>query len=278
MTVAPGTTPQHPTIDTSNTATISFSTPPPPTCTPGAVQLAITPNNPTPGSQFSVTVTGTVGANALLFFGPNTGATQLPNPGPLHNAVICLNAPFQSFALGPIPAAGSRTVNIPTPPNAAVGSTLNYQAVTVAPGATPQTATIDTSSTVAVTFAAPPPPPPCTPGTVQLVITPDVPVQAGNTITISITGTAGAHLILAESRNLGAATLPQNAGTLCLAMPYHASFLGVIPASGTYTQSHVVPPNANLPGNLTVYYQAVTVTGSGQTHTYDTSNTDSLTF
>ncbi len=266
-----------PVNDTSNVASITFTTPTPPTCNPGAVQLAVSPSNPPAGTPVSVTVTGAPGAHVTLFRGAAAGATQLNGPGPLSGTVICLNSPFNAIPFGTLDANGTKTANVPTPPNVAVGATWTFQAVTSV-GAQ-QSATIDTSNTVTVTFAAAPPPPPCTPGALVLAITPDVPVTAGATITTAVTGPAGAHIFLAESHQLGSTSLPGSTLSLCLGMPHFLHPLGVIPAGGTLSLSHVVPVSANLPGNVTVYYQAVSVSGGpGQAHTYDTSNTDSLMF
>ncbi len=270
--------PSH-TVDTSNVVTATVGPPPPPpTCNPGTVVLAVTPSNPAAGTPLSVTVTGAAGANVVLFSGPNAGATTLGGPGggPLAGTVICLNAPFTSQPLGPLPASGTRTIQIPTPANAPAGTVRVFQAVTIAGGAT--TPTVDTSNTQTVTFAAAPPPPPCTPGTVQLTITPDGVVTPGSTITTSVTGTAGGHVILVESRNLGSLSFPPGSLSLCLGQPLQMHMFGTIPAGGTLTRSHALPPNAMIPTGLTLWFQAVVVTGSGQNTVFDTSNTDSLQF
>ncbi len=274
VTMVPG---QPPTIDTSNTSSITFTTPPPPSCTPGAVGLSITPANPSPGQQMTVAVTGTPGAIATLFSAPATGASVLGGMGPLTGAVICLAFPFHSMPLGPIPASGTKTVTLRAPLNAVVGSTIHYQALTAVGGSPTTTPTIDTSATVPVTISPLPPPPPCTPGTVSLVITPDVPVQAGNTITTTVTGTPGAHVLMVQGKSLGASML-QNNTTLCIAAPYHVHPLGTLDASGTLTRSYVLPPFVPLTGTQVWFYQAVTATGTGATLSFDTSNTDSLTF
>ena len=45
---------------------------------------------------------------------------------------------------------------------------------------------------------------------------------------------------------------------------------------GTLTMTHVVPPNAPLPGNVTIWFQAVTVVPAPGAMVFDTSNTDFL--
>jgi hypothetical protein len=167
-------------------------------------------------------------------------------------------------------------IAIPAPP-VAPGATVNFQAVTATMPAPGTPSTIDTSNTASWTRPLPPPPPPCAPGNVQLVITPDVQVQPGNTITVSVTGTPGALVVLVMSHALGSTPVPALPSPLCLGSPLVTNHVGMLPAGGTLTLTHVVPPNATLPG-VTIFFQAVTVAmpTSGNTPTFDTSNTDFL--
>jgi hypothetical protein len=268
---APGT---PPVVDTSNVITLGGGPPPPPPpCTPGAVQLGVAPASVPPGAPVTVTVTGTPGAGVILFFSHALGSTLLPGPGPAMGPVICLGQPMHA-PIGQIPPSGTRTIQFPTPPGAPIGSSLHYQAVTIAPAQ--PAPVVDTSNVATVTFTAPPPPPPCVPGAAILTITPDVPVQPGNTISVSVTATAGSLVVMARSHALGSTSFPFLTNPLCLAMPIDADFFGVIPAGGTLTQTHTVPPNAILPGNVTIEFQAVVVAASGGVLVFDTSNTDFL--
>jgi hypothetical protein len=65
---------------------------------------------------------------------------------------------------------------------------------------------------------------------------------------------------------------------LCLATPILTLPFGVIPTGGTLTHTHTVPTTATLPGNVTIWFQAITLAFSTTTPmpTFDTSNTDSL--
>jgi hypothetical protein len=251
------------------------------TCPTGSVVLTVTPN--ATNTQLAVSVTGTAGAGVLLFQGPHTGQSTLGGNGPLANTVICLGTPFFPFPIGHIPAGGTLTLNLPAPP-IPPGATVNFQAVTIAlsgtpsPGSPPPTATVDTSNTASFTRPAPPPPGPCTPGSVVLNITPDTQVTPGSTITMSVTGTPGAFVMLAASHALGSTSFPHLPNPLCLAMPLASLPFGVIPTGGTLTHSHTVPATATLPGNVTIYFQAITVVWTAGTTmpTLDTSNTDFL--
>ena len=257
-------------VDTSNAVSVLFGGPPP--CTPGSVQLTITPSNPAPGTPLAVSVTGTPGAFALLFRSDSQGSAIVPPHGPFAGEVICLDAPFRQRPLGPIPVSGTLAVQIPTPPGPA-GATLYYQAGTVAPA--PTGATRDTSNVVAITR---PQPPPCVPGNVLLDIQPDTPVLPGSTITIGVTGTAGSLVLLASGPNLGSTTLPLGNLALCLGWPWHVRVLGMTSAAGTLSETHNVPPNAMLPPNLTVYFQAVEISAASSALAFDISNLDTLTF
>ncbi|HET6203531.1 MAG TPA: hypothetical protein VFI25_12095 [Planctomycetota bacterium] len=247
-------------------------------CTIGAVVLSVTPDTPVPaGAPVTVSVTGTPGAGVLVFRGPNAGATTLSGPGPLSGTTICLNSPFAVVPIGWIPPSGTRTVQMPTPPNAPVGSSLNFQAVTIA--MSPTGAVVDTSGTDSVTFVAPPPPPPCTPGPLGLTITPDAPVQPNDTIVRTVTAPAGSLVLLAGGPNPGSTNLPFGGGlNLCLGTPFFVHFFGIVPASGSITHSHTVPPGAPLPGTMTITFQAIAFSFSSGTLSVATSNTDTLTF
>jgi len=246
-------------------------------CTPGGVGLTVTPDTPIPpGSPVTVSVTGTPGAFVLVFRGPNLGSTTLPGPGPLAGTTICLASPFLPIPVGSIPPSGTRTVMLPTPFSAAAGSMRHFQAVTIA--MSPSGATVDTSGTDSVTFGPPGPPPPCNPGPIGLTITPDVPVQPGDTIVRTVTAPAGSFVLLAAGPNLGSTNLPFLNVDLCLGFPFFPHFAGMVPMSGTLTHQHTVPPNAPLPGNLTIHFQAIAFSFSGGSLSAATSNLDSLTF
>ena len=238
------------------------------TCPQGQVGLAITPANPVAGTAIQITITGTPGAAITLFNGANPGQTTLSGPGPLNGTVICLNAPFRHHHLGQVPPSGTKTVPFPTPPGIPAGGTREYQVVTVSPGPT-----VDTSNTVTLTFAAPPL---CVPGNAVLSVLPDVPAQPGDTITVDVTATVGSFVMLARSPHAGSTPLPFPNLTLCLGMPYHLRLMGVIPTTGTLTETHSIPTNATLPGNATIHFQAVVISISGGNLTIDTSNTDTL--
>jgi hypothetical protein len=256
----------QPTVDTSHPASITIgSPPPPPPCVPGAVVLAITPTNPTPGQPLSVSVTGTAGAVVQLFSSTQQGTTPLPN-----GAVICLAPPFGSMFLGHIPPSGTLTAQVPThpwnpPPQ------LHYQAMTTAPG-TPHP-TVDTSNVVTVTFQ---PPPPCPHGAVVLDIQPNGPVPPGGQITKNVTTTPGALVLLASSLHLGQTPLPIPNLSLCLSGQFSVEFMGIVPASGTLTVTQPAPPQ--VPHGVTIYLQAVAVTVSGGNLVLDTSNLDTIQF
>lgn len=238
-------------------------------CPTGTVGLTVTLS--TAGQHMLVSVTGTPAAHAVLLHGPTLGQATLPG-GPLGGTVVCLAAPFSMTQLGQIPPGGTLTTQFPAPP-VPPGATIHFQALTMAP---PQPPTVDTSNTASVTVPQLPPPPPCAPGAVQLTILPDVQVQPGNTISISITGTPGAHVHLLRSHALGSTPVPSLPSPLCLAQPLSIMFTAVIPASGTLTMTHVVPPSATLPGNVTIWFQAVTVAQAPGGMAFDTSNTDFL--
>jgi hypothetical protein len=219
-----------------------------------------------PGELVTVVVTGTPGARALLFSGPSMGQTTLG--GPLATT-LCLAAPYRSLLLGGLPHSGTRSFTVRTPHFAPIGSQLHYQAVTLAHGRM-----TDTSPLASVSFVAAGP---CLPGSVVLDIQPDVPVQPGNTVTISVTGTPGAHVLLFTSHNLGSTSV-RGAFTLCLDPRISVRAFGTIPAGGTLSHSFTVPAGAMLPGNRTLHYQAVEVVTDPSGRMFDTSNLDMLTF
>jgi hypothetical protein len=241
-------------------------------CPTGSVGLMVALSTSSAGQHvLHVSVTGTPAAYAVLLHGPALGQATLPG-GPAGGTVVCLAAPFGMTQLGQIPPGGTLTTQFPAPP-LPPGATIHFQALTMAPPLPP---TVDTSNTASVTVPQPPPPPPCTPGAVQLTILPDVQVQPGNTISITITGTPGAHVHLVRSHALGSTPVPVLPSPLCLAQPLSLMFTAVIPASGTLTMTHVVPPNATLPGNVTIWFQAVTAAQGPGGMIFDTSNTDFL--
>jgi len=244
----------------------------PPPCTPGGVTLQVLPDTPiSPGTPIQVSVTGNPGDFALLFAGPNLGSTTL-SFGPFSGTTVCLDFPFFPLPLGMIPASGTKMVTLPTGFLTPSGSTRHYQAVTVTP-MTPMSG--DTSNLDSVTFTGPTG---CTPGSVGLTITPDVPVQPGDTITIDVTGTPGSFAILFSGPNPGATNLPIGGGTtICLSFPFFAFPFGMIPPSGTLSHSHMVPAGAPLPLGMTRTFQALTVAPPSPA-TFDTSNTDTLQF
>ncbi|MCI0588044.1 MAG: hypothetical protein L0323_14525 [Planctomycetes bacterium] len=242
-------------------------------CTVGTAGLTVTPDTPVvPGSQITVSVTGNPGAYVLVFRGPNPGATTLP--GFFGGATICLDSPFLPIPIGSIPSSGTKTVQLPTNPNAAAGTSYTYQAVTLSYSGG---LNVDTSGTDSITFSSPGPPPPCNPGALGLTVTPDVPVQPGDTIVRTVTGPPDTYVFLAFGQNLGSTTIPYINLNLCLGFPFGVSFMGEIPASGTLTKQNTIPPSATLPGNVTVSIQAFSVSYSGG-FSFDTSNLDSLVF
>src|SRR5262249_53170393 len=142
-----------------------------------------------------------------------------------------------------------------TPFGAPVGSSLTFQAATIAPS--PTGPVVDTSATDSVTFGPPAPPPPCTPGPIGLTITPDAPVQPGDTIVQTVTAPAGSFVLLAAGPNLGSTNPPFMNVNLCLGFPFFLFPFGMVPASGTLTHQHTVPSTAPLPGNMTINFQAI---------------------
>lgn len=242
-------------------------------CTVGTLGLTITPDSPvSPGSQITVCVTGNPGSLVILYRGPNPGETTLS--GLLSGTTICLDPPYLPIPIGLIPTSGTRTVNLPTNPFASVGSSYTYQAVTLSYSGG---LNVDTSGTDSITFSSPGPPPPCNPGTLGLTVTPDVPLQPGDTVVRTVTGPPETYVLLAFGPTLGSTTIPYINVTLCLDFPFGLIYFGEIDASGTLTKQNMIPPSANLPGNVTIHIQAYSFAYSGG-FTFDTSNLDSLTY
>jgi len=240
-------------------------------CPQGNVVLTVTPSA---SNLLAVSVTGTPGASVVLFRGHDLGQTTLSG-GALNGTVLCLATPFIPIPLGQIPTGGTKTISAPS--LVPIGSTVHFQAVTVVHSLSGSAITVDTSNVASFTNQ-PPPPTPCTPGNVQLTVTPDGQVQPGQTITVSVTGTPGAFVVLAASHSLGSTPLPFLSSPLCVGWPVVPLPFGVIPTSGTLTRTHTVPTGATLPGNVTIFLQAVTASPSttGGMLVFDTSNTDSL--
>ncbi len=242
-------------------------------CPQGMVVLDVQPDSPVPpGSPVAVSVTGTPGALAILVRGPNAGQTTLPGPGPIGGSVVCLAPPFDGTPLAPIPPSGTLAVPVPMPP-APPGTVFQLQALTLAP----PTPTVDTSNLDSVTIGPPPPPPPCSVGSAQLAITPDGPVQPGDTIAIAVTAAPGSLVLLAMGPQPGATPLGPFPIVLCLGMPFEFHPAGVIPPNGTLLLQNQVPPNAPLPGNVTIFFQAFAVSVSSGVFTINPSNPDTLT-
>jgi hypothetical protein len=238
-------------------------------CPQGDVVLTVTPS--ATNATIDVSVTGTPGAGIVLFKGSDLGETTLTG-WLLNGTVICLDTPFLPIPLGQIPSGGTKTVTLPV---ISSGAMVHFQAVTLESSGFWMPPTVETSNTASFT---PPPPPPCTPGNVQLVITPDAPVQPGNTITISVTGAPGALVLLDVSHAFGSTPVPFLPAPLCLELPIAPLFFGFIPSGGTLTRTHTVSMNAMLPGDVTLFFQAVTLDPAtpGTLPEFDTSNTDSL--
>jgi len=243
-------------------------------CPTGNVVLSGAPMMPVPPGTFvPLTVTGTPGAGLQVFTSAMPGQTTLMGPGPLNGVTLCLAQPLHHHPAGHNAPSGSRTIHVRVPYGAPAGAMIHVQVVEIAPSSTgPVT---DTSNVVTITVGSTPP---CNAGNVVLTITPDQPVQPGDTISIDVTGTPGAFAVLVSGPHPGSTTLPFGNLTLCLGLPFETRLLGVIPAGGTLSQQHNVPPGAMLPGTITVHFQAVTLDPTGGMLTFDTSNLDSLTF
>ncbi|MGH7150228.1 MAG: hypothetical protein ACREIU_06005, partial [Planctomycetota bacterium] len=118
----------------------------------------------------------------------------------------------------------------------------------------------------------------CNPGPIGLTITPNAPVQPGDTIVRTVTAPAGSFVLLVHGPNLGSTTLPFLNANLCLGFPFGIHFFGMVPASGTLTHQNTVPLTAPLPGNVTIQFQALALSMTGGSLSVQTSNLDSLTF
>lgn len=235
-------------------------------CTTGGVGLAVGATGPVaPGDAVPIAINGVPGAEVILVLGPQPGTTLGPG-----GAVLCIAPVIGAANLGPIPFSGILNAVVPAIGNP--GGVVLYQALTVMPG--PAGATVDTSNVAGVPIGLPP----CQhSNSIGLAVHPDMPVQPGDTLTFAVQAPPGSFALLAYAANLGQTPLVPGLD-LCLGMPLDVAILGAVPSGGIIAAQSTVPPNVMLPGNVTLYFQAIALVATSAGLALGTSNLDLLVF